>query len=57
MLLERCDTEPFTSDTFQIRCYNTKPKPHLTTSAPLTVPVFGKRDSTRRSEGIWDLVP
>lgn len=42
MLLERRDTEPFTCDTFQVRCYNTKPKPHLTTSAPLTV--FGKRD-------------
>lgn len=43
MLLERCDTEPFTRDTFWVRCYNTKPKPHLTTSATMTVPVFGKR--------------
>lgn len=45
MLLERCDTEAFTCDTFQFCCCNTKPKPHLTTSHhPLTLPVFGTWD-------------
>lgn len=42
MLLERCDTEPFTYDTLQVRCYSTKLK--LTTSVPLTALVFGKWD-------------